>query len=327
MGEEKRNRLLNVYRHTASQNNSILSVSMSNISFGKGTYYGSEHTYEGRSILYRTFVIEYDYLTTLGVALIEGRAFSKDFPADANESILINEAMAQALGWESPIGKRLPLSGHGSEGGKTIIGIVSDFHHRSLHYELDPATFNLKSGCGSSRYVLVKIRPQNIPSTLFLLQDTWRQVISDRPFVYSFLDDDVDRTFREDERWLRIIRYSALFAIFIACLGAFGLTSLAVARRTKEIGIRKVLGASISGIVLLLSKEFTKLVIVSNLIAWPVAYWAMNRWLQDFAYRIPIGVETFVLAGVLALIIALLTVSFQAVKAATANPVQALRYE
>jgi len=160
-----------------------------------------------------------------------------------------------------------------------------------------------------------------------LLRETCSQVAPDLPFAYSFLDEDVERQYREDERWGKVVRYSALFAIAISCLGAFGLTSLAVARRTKEIGIRKVLGASVPSIVLLLSKEFTYLVLAANLIAWPVAYFAMRRWLENFAYRIELGVGVFVLGGVLALLIAWVTVSVQAIRAARANPVEALRYE
>ncbi len=207
---------------------------------------------------------------------------------------------------------------------RPIIGVVKDFHYQSLHHPIEPLMFSLTS---TPSYLFVKIRADKIPATIELLKGKWHQVIPNLPFDFSFLDDHVDRLYRSDQRWGRIIGYSFLFAIFIASLGAFGLTALAVARRAKEVGIRKALGASVFNIVLLFSKDFMKLVVLANLIGWPMAYYTMSRWLQDFAYRINIGPQVFVLGGFLTLVIVLLAVTSQAFKAATANPVDALRYE
>jgi len=178
-----------------------------------------------------------------------------------------------------------------------------------------------------NRYILIKINSGNLPATMELLKKKWTEIIPQLPFDFSFLDETFDRQYKADEKLQAIFSNFGVLAIFISCLGLSGLVSFTAEQRTKEIGIRKALGASISGIIFLLSKEFTKWVLIANLIAWPVAYFAMNQWLQNFAYRINIELGTFILAGVLALIIALLTVSYQAVKAAKANPVDALRYE
>jgi len=178
-----------------------------------------------------------------------------------------------------------------------------------------------------NRYILIKINSGNLPATMELLKKKWTEIIPQLPFDFSFLDETFDRQYKADEKLQAIFSNFGVLAIFISCLGLSGLVSFTAEQRTKEIGIRKALGASISGIIFLLSKEFTKWVLIANLIAWPVAYFAMNQWLQNFAYRINIELGTFILAGVLALIIALLTVGYQAVKAAKANPVDALRYE
>jgi putative ABC transport system permease protein len=166
-----------------------------------------------------------------------------------------------------------------------------------------------------------------MPKTLALLEATWREVAPNKPFEFSFLDEDVQSQYQLEQRWGKIVRYSTIFAIVLACLGLFGLTTLSVTNRTKEIGIRKVLGASVTGVAGLISKEFAQLVLIANVIAWPAAYYAVSKWLQNYAYRIELGVGTFLLATALALGIALLTISVQAVKAALANPAEALRYE
>jgi putative ABC transport system permease protein len=271
----------------------------------------------------RTIPVDYDYFKTLGIKLAEGRPFLKAFATDAEEALVLNEAAVKELGLESPIGEQVKACWFGWKG--KVIGVVKDFHFESLYEKIKPIVFVLQpNACWQ---LVLRIRPDNIPGTLAFIERKWREFFPERVFEYGFVDENFEKTYRAEEKIGKIVSYAALLAIFIACLGLFGLTSFATEQRTKEIGIRKILGASVPNIVLLLSKEFTKLVILSNLIAWPVAYWAMNRWLQDFAYRIHIGFGTFLLAAVLALGIALLTVGFQAIKAALANPVEALRYE
>ena len=268
--------------------------------------------------------IDHDFIQTFEIELVAGRDFSRDFVTDAKQAFIINEAAVKKTGWNSPIGKRVtrfyPEFVQGS-----VIGVIKDFHLESLYKTIKPLVLLIDPE--GFQYLSVRIRPNDIPGTLDFIKKKWTEFSPNRPFEYFFLDNYFDKLYKAEEKLGQIFGYFTFLAIFIACLGLFGLASFATEQRTKEIGIRKVLGASIVGIVLLLSKDFTKLVIVSNLIAWPIAYYAMNRWLQDFAYRINIGVGTFLLAGAIALIIALLTVGFQAVKAALANPVEALRYE
>jgi putative ABC transport system permease protein len=176
-------------------------------------------------------------------------------------------------------------------------------------------------------YIAIKIGPEDIQQTIGMLRSTWSKIAPDVPFEYYFLDEDFNRQYATEERWSSIFGYSSFFAIFIASLGLLGITTLAVGRRTKEIGIRKVLGATSVGLVRLISKEFLLLVLIANLLAWPAAYYAASRWLENYACRISIGWGTFVLAGLLAFLIALITVSFRAVRAALTNPVDTLRYE
>jgi putative ABC transport system permease protein len=207
-----------------------------------------------------------------------------------------------------------------------VIGVVKNFHFLSLRERIAPSILHLNPNW-PIRYILVKMANADISHTLALLRDTWHRVSPNAPFEFYFLDEDVENQYRAEERWGKIVGYASILAIAIAGLGLFGLATLTVAKRTKEIGIRKVLGASAPAIATLLSKDFIKLMLMANVIAWPVAYFAMNQWLQNFAYRINIDWWIFILAGGLALMIALLTISTQALKAALANPIEALRYE
>jgi len=313
-------RLMEIYRNELARDKRILTVS--------GSQWGEGNTdVEVDGIKFRTahFRIDFEYLKTFGVALKEGRNFSRDFATDKTNAVIVNETFVKRYGWSQPVGKQLTFA-YGSIKNPTIIGVVKDFHFASLHEEIRPLMMHLDREL-SVDLVWVKISPVEVSSTLALLEDTWRRIAPNTPFRHEFLEDFNQRQYLAEERWSQIVSYSAIFAMIIACLGLFGLAALLVVRRTKEIGIRKVLGASTAGIVNLLSKDFAKLVVMANLVAWPLAYFVMNKWLQDFAYRIQPEVWTFLGAGILALGIALLTISFQAIKSALANPVEALRYE
>ena len=278
--------------------------------------------------MYMLFV-DHDFIETLGIELAEGRNFSREYATDATRAFILNQAAVKKLGWNSTAGKELEWLWLGDQTHVLkkgpVVGVVKDFHFRSLHHEIEPVVIHIAPGYFSC--IAVRIRPGDVAGTLNDIEAKWRKLFPDHPLEYSFLDEDIAALYPSENKLGRIVGYFSLLAIFIACLGLLGLASFATEQRTKEIGIRKVLGASVSSIVLLLSKEFTGLVILANLIAWPVAYFAMKDWLEDFAYRIDVGIGTFVLGGVLALVIALLTVSSQAIKAALANPVDALRYE
>lgn len=266
-------------------------------------------------------LVDPDYIETLGMTLLRGRSFSKDSITDATEAVILNETAVKTFGLKDAIGKNFKIIG----GKGVIIGVVRDFHSASLHEQIQPAALQILPKF--YRNILVRIRPENISTTLKFLALKWREFAPHWPFEYIFLEEDFNKLYRAENSLVRIFGYFSFIAILIACLGLFGLASFTTERRIKEIGIRKVLGASVPGIVLLLSKDFTKWVLMANIIAWPIAYFVMNRWLQNFAYRINIGIGIFLLSAMAAFVIALATVSYQAVKAALANPVESLRYE
>jgi putative ABC transport system permease protein len=270
-----------------------------------------------------------DLLNTLEIEMAAGRAFSREFISDTSEACIINETAARLMGMtpQSALGKTLTEIGPtpAQSEVRTIIGVAKDFHIESLHREIKPLVVSIVPREFTN--VVARIRPENIPATIAFLQEKWPAFEPGYPFRYFFLDEDFGRLFQTEERQSKIFGGFTMLAILIACLGLFGLASFIAEQRTKEIGVRKVLGASVQQVILLLSKDFTRLVAIAFVIAAPVAYFAMNKWLQDFAYRTDLNPAIFVLAGVLALLIAWLTVSYQAVKAALTNPVEALRYE
>ena len=278
-----------------------------------------------------TLEADYDFLKTLGISLVAGRYFSKDYPRDEAESFVINEAAARALGWESPLGMRLdrymPAGERGFDVQKrgVVVGVVQDFHFKSLHHPIEPLVMTLSPELYSA--ISVKISPEGLPKTLAALEKRWAMLAGERPFEYRFLDEQFDALYRFEEQTGQIFGVFAILAALIACLGLFGLASFTAEQRTKEIGIRKVLGASVSSILILLSRDFLKLVVLAFVVAIPLAYFGMRQWLQNFAYRTDMGVGLFILVGGLAVLIALATVSYQSLKAALADPVDAIRYE
>ena len=280
--------------------------------------------------------IDYDVFKTLDIKLVEGREYSEEFPTDENKSIIVNEALVEQLGIEDPIGKTItevlkdsrmnnPHEKRTISKSKTIIGVVGDFHFRSLHHEIGPVIMPLFTTDHSS--LLVRIHPENVPGTIAFMEKKWEEIAPALTFRFSFLEENIGRQYDKEERWNLMIQYATGFAIFIAALGAFGLAALATARRTKEIGIRKVLGASQAQILSLLSREFVLYIALSSLIAFPIAYYATNQWLQTFAYRTELGIGTFLLGSVFMFLVVLTTVTTQTLKAARANPADALRDE
>ncbi|MES2730758.1 MAG: ABC transporter permease [Bacteroidota bacterium] len=270
------------------------------------------------------YEIDVDFIPHYQIQLVAGRAYAREFPADTAKSLVINEAAAKLYGYANPqevIGKR--FSQWGREG--TVIGVVKDFNFRSLHQQVEPLALRLEPR--SSNCLSLLIKPGDMSTTLAQLERLWREVAPQRPFIYRFLDESFNRQYQADVHFGNVFGTFAGLAIFIACLGLYGLATFTAKQRTKEIGIRKVLGASVSSIVALLSQDFLKLVLVAILLATPLSYYAMIRWLEGFAYQVPIRASIFVWAGFSALLIALLTVSYQAIKAALANPVKSLRTE
>jgi putative ABC transport system permease protein len=271
--------------------------------------------------------IDENYLAVMGMQLLAGRNLDPKIAADNLTSVIVNEAFLKEFGWtmEEALGRRLTGYSEKPERVPVVIGVVKDFHFRPFREEVKPQMF-LRFDY-TPRKFFVRLKPGNPAAALAIMQTAWRSVVPDLPFTYSFLDEDLDAFYKAEARWSTIVGWAGGISIFLGCLGLFGLAALAAVNRTKEIGVRKVLGATVAGLAGLLSKDFIKLVLAANLIAWPIAYVAMNKWLQNFAYRIDFNWWVFAMAGGLTVAIALITVSFQAIKAALANPVEALRYE
>ncbi len=275
-----------------------------------------------------TMYADEDFSAVLGLELAEGRYFDSRIPTDATSAVVINEAAARAMGLSDPVGKRIYKEWGGAKPGEftTIIGVLKDFHFTSLHEEIQPMILRPFMERWWN-YTSVKIRSDNIPRTLGLIESEWKTLTGGQPFDYSFLDSDFDRLYRADERAGRIFAIFSFLALFVACLGLFGLLSFTVEKRTKEIGIRKVLGASVSQITALITREVFILVLAASIVAAPLAYYGMQKWLQNFAYRIPISGLLFLVTTLFLMTAALVSVGFRALKAAAANPSKSLKYE
>jgi putative ABC transport system permease protein len=284
------------------------------------------NTQDGGTVLAHTWIVDADYIKTLGMKIAAGRDFAKDAPAD-QAAVIINRAAARRFGWQEPLGRQISFRQDDNLKtftDRTVIGVVEDFHFESLHSPIGPLVMFLGE---SQRRISFRIRARQTAVALAELKRQWQRFAPGQPFEYSFMDERFAEMYRSEQRLGTIFSIFAGLAIFVACLGLLALASFMAERRTKEIGIRKVLGASVAEMMFLLSREFVKWVVIAALAAWPLAYYVMNRWLQGFAYRTSIGIGLFVLASLSALLIAILTVSFQAVRAAHANPVESLRYE
>lgn len=281
-------------------------------------------------------IVDADFIPTLGIEIVQGRNFSAENPSDELRAMIVNEAMVEYFGWENPIGQRLP----GSEfDDHEIIGVVENFHFESLHTPVEPLAMAISpamlfsginnmslSNSPTPRYS-IKLNSEDLPATMAGIREVWEGIAPGTPFDFTFVDEALDRQYRQEQRLGQIVTAGSILAIIIACLGLFGLASLMVVRRTKEIGVRKVLGASSKGIVLLVNREFTRLVLISFLIGAPLSWYFMRQWLQNFSYRTEIGIGLFLLAGALSVLIAWVTVSYQSWKATRVNPVDSLRSE
>jgi putative ABC transport system permease protein len=275
----------------------------------------------------RSFGVNYDFTEVYGIKLLAGRNFS---PADHNpdwnklHNLLINETAVKLLGFSSPedaIGKTIQVYDKQWD----VVGVIGDFHQKSLRNPIEPTL--LLPLYGTWNPISIKVAANDLPRTLASIRSQYEAFFPGNIFDYFFMNERFNRQYKDDQLFGKVFGLFAGFAIFVACLGLFGLSLVTTAQRTKEIGVRKVLGASAGHIVTLLSKDFLKLVLVANLIAWPLAWYAIHTWLEGFAYRIDLDVWVFVLAGILALLVALLTISYQSVKAALSNPVNSLRSE
>ncbi len=286
----------------------------------RSRYFGGKFVKDNGEVV-ETYVcfdyVDYDFLDVFKIDLVAGRNFSREFGED-DKAILINETLWKKLGWADPVGKEVDVMDY-----TRVIGVVKDFHFASFHEEIQPMVLAFESGS----HIAVRIRPGDVQSRVALIRGIFENNSKGQPFDFFFLDDSFNELYQKEQRTGEIFGYFSLLAIFIACLGLLGLASFSVERRTKEIGIRKILGAPVLKIVGLLTKDFVRMVVLANVIAWPVAYFAMRQWLDNFAYRIDITLGTFLLAAAAALLIAFITISTQTLKAAMSNPVDTLRYE
>jgi putative ABC transport system permease protein len=273
----------------------------------------------------QNWIVDYDYIETLGMKMVAGRDFSRDYPTDAKATV-INQAAAKQFDWAQPVGRRIGrvVSNQGDIELYEVIGVVEDFHFETLKETIGPLVMFLGQSNGNISF---RVETKDMSGTIGLLRKEWEKFLPYQPFEYSFLDERFADMYRAEQRIGSIFGVFAGFAVFIGCLGLFALAAFIAEQRTREIGIRKVLGATAANIIRLLTKEFVILIAVANVVAWPVAYWVMKGWLEEFSYRISLSVWIFVLAGALTLWIGLMTVSFQAVKASLANPADSIRYE
>jgi len=327
--------IVEAFKNELKQNPGIVSVSLKSSSpLSPGGTSGTI-SWEGKSpdlkVNWSLPMVDHDYFKTLNMKIVDGRDFSREIKSDLQEGFILNEEAVKQGNIENPVGKQITVNGKNG----IIIGVVKNAKLSSLRFAISPQAYHLSKTMGEQFQTLfIKIDSgedaqqfNKITATLAHIESVWKKFLPDAPFEYRFLDETLENQYRTEIRISRILNTFTFLAIFLSCLGLLGLTSFMAEQRTKEIGVRKVLGASITGIVILLSKEFAKWVLVANVLAWPLAYYFMNKWLQEFAYRINIGIGTFIASAVIALIIALLTVSFLSIKAALANPIESLRYE
>ena len=274
------------------------------------------------------FAVDPDFFTTLGIGLVSGRSFEAGRLADRTESVVVNQSLADAFGWgENAVGEFLPqYGGYGVSKTPTIIGIAPDFHFRSFREPIKPALFHYGPEASFER-ALVRVNTHGVDDTLAGLEQSWEKVAPEQPFEYEFLDQTFARQYEEDEEISRIVTLASAVAILIACMGLFGHATIVLQRRTKEIGIRKVLGATVAEILALLSRDLTKMVALACLLAFPLAHFLVGKWLSQYAYQFGLGLTTFLLCGTIAFAVALSTVAYVGVRAAHENPANALRYE
>ena len=324
-----------LYRNALMNHPEVKSVSLDIFSMIQTPW--AEIGYTDDNKVYRSFefnAVDPEFVKTMKIKLVAGRDFSRENPADQNSSILVNETLVKEYGWTDAIGKKLP-----GRFPHQIVGVMKDFNIESLHTKIRPLVLamspdsiprladDVSFSSSPQPRLTIRLSAGNIPSQIQILKNTWQEIAPNQEFEYNFLDQNLEKQYVQEERTASIVKLASGLSIFIACMGLFGLVTLSVTRRMKEIGIRKVLGASSGSIVGLLSKEFVKLILLASLIAFPIAWWALDKWLADFAYRVNMEWWVYAISGSLALIIALLTVSFQAIKAAITNPVKSLRTE
>jgi putative ABC transport system permease protein len=286
--------------------------------------------------LMENFHVDHDFLSTFEIEVVKGRGFLKEIAADASDAIMVNETAVRKLEWDDPVGKTIeiiPFDSYDTQQTvkKTVIGVFRDIHQRSLYSVVQPTFIQYVGYKGPienrPRRLTLRLETEDLTGTMAMIEQKWKERHPNNPYYSFFLDDFYSAQHRAEERLASIFRAFSTLAVLIGCVGLFGLASFMAEKRTKEIGIRRVLGSSAGSIVILLCREFILLIVIANGIAWPVAFLAMKKWLQNFPYATSMQLGAFILAAFLTLLIALFTVSYQSIKAACASPVESLRYE
>jgi putative ABC transport system permease protein len=319
------------FKQELQRHTDILSVSNTNTLPGRHFEPNDHQLEENPTAAFTLFTMYADenLPALLNLKLSRGRYFLPDIPTDTSSSVVINEAAVKVLGLQEPLGTRFLKDFLGAKEGEfvTIIGVLEDFHIFSLHQKIHPMVIRPIPTGAAGQLVSIKIRPENTRETLDFIENKWKEYSGGQPFEYSFLANDLNTLYRVEQRTGQLFAFFSLLAVFIASLGLFGLASYTAEQRTKEIGIRKILGLSVFGVVVLLNKEYVKLVVIANVAAWPLAYMVMHRWLQNFVLRINLSLGLFLISAAAVLLIALLSVSLKSFLAALSNPVDSLRYE
>jgi hypothetical protein len=309
----------------------VVAVTGTNVNLGLGrdrsnSRSGISYTYNGREVSTDLLLVDYDYLKTLNISLLAGREFDPAIPADSLNRVIITQSMAHMLGEQEPVGKIIRDDNHPESKGNEVIGVIPDFHLYGVTNKLHPITMHI-SHAEPVQYIFVRVTPQSLQGAINRMQKAWEQAAPGVLFLGSFLDENVDALYEDQKRFSQLLTLASGIAILLSCAGLFAMALLVMEQRTKEIGIRKVLGASVANIMLVLSREFVKLVLFALAIAIPLAWFLMQEWLADFPYAITISAWVFVEVGAAALLIALLTISIHSIRAALANPLKALRQE
>jgi putative ABC transport system permease protein len=320
-------RQIGAFTNELLTNTSIKKVGLSNMRMpgwiGNSTAYTAEDVNADEEVnkSMKVIRIDYDFLSAIEAQIADGRNFSREFPVDTISSVILNESAVAQLGWKDPVGKWIMFR----EIKYTVIGVVKDFHFESLHRKIPPTIFSFSPRALNWAYL--KIDNRNIPATIAQVEKTYSKFVTSREFTFTFLNEDLDQQYTAEQKFTQVFTIFTVLAIIIACLGTFGLISFTAERKSKEIGIRKVLGASVGSVSFLLIKEFIILLLISSAIAWPITWYFLNGWMNEFVYRAALGVSPFVLATLLAACIVVATTGFRAMKAALANPIDSLRDE
>ncbi|MEW7289342.1 ABC transporter permease [Aquimarina sp. 2304DJ70-9] len=327
-GKRDSRQVVQLLRETLKNESNVISITASDNNLGIGkdgnqSSSGLGFDYKDREVGTHMLVVDYDYLETLDIELLYGRSFGRNFASDSS-AVVINEAMTRELQETNPLGKQMEIMDDLPK--YTIVGVMKDYHFRDLDEEIEPMTLFMIDQKRFD-YAYIKITPMHVASTFSTIQETWQKLEPNSEFLGSFLDENVDRTFRKEKIMMTIITSGAIIAIILSCIGLLAISLLVVNQRTKEIGVRKVVGASVTSLTVLLAKDFVKLVFIAFLIIVPISWWLASNWLENYTYRMDLTIWIFVAAGVMAIFIALATISIGTIKAATANPVKSLRTE